>query len=435
MRSDLHAVRSLSSRASAAPSPAPAAATLALVLAGGNGTRLGALTRWECKPALPFGGKFRNIDFSLSNCVHSGVRRVGVLTQYKSQSLIRHLEQAWSFLPRNLGEFVELWPAQQRLQPDWYSGTANAVHQNIDMIRAQNPRYILVLAGDHVYRMDYRRLLAHHVRCGAETTIACVRIARQDAEQFGVLRAGAADRAVDFMEKPHPAQLHAHGEHVLASMGVYVFNADYLYERLERDAANGASSHDFGRDILPGAVGQGTVGIFEFTDAATGAPAFWRDVGTLDSYWKTHMELLDAKIQSALFDPGWPIFTDNRQLPPARIMTADGSGRISDSLLSDGCVLRAAEVVSSVLGPCVDIGRGSSVVQSVLLPDSRIGVRCRLRRVIVEAGCDIPDDTVIGENPAEDAARFEMSPGGVVLVTKDRLSEKEKPLALARTHA
>jgi glucose-1-phosphate adenylyltransferase len=406
-----------------------AASTLALVLAGGNGTRLGALTRWQCKPALPFAGKYRNIDFTLSNCVHSGIRRVAVLTQYKSQSLIQHLGEAWSFLPRGLGEFVELWPAQQRLRPDWYSGTANAVHQNLDMIRAQAPRFILVLAGDHIYRMDYRRLLAHHARCGAGVTIACARIARGDAASFGVLRTGTGERASDFIEKPQPSQLDGHGEHVLASMGVYVFNADYLYGRLERDARDPTSSHDFGRDILPAAVQAGTVGVFEFSDPATGAPAFWRDVGTLDSYWKTHMELLAGELQPALFDAEWPIFTASRQLPPAHIVAAGRNGAISDSLLSDGCVIRGARVVNSVLSLCVDIGRDSIVAESVVLPDCTIGARCQLRRTIIESGCRIPDDTVIGKDPVLDAQRFEVSPRGVVLVSRDRLVESGRPLA------
>jgi glucose-1-phosphate adenylyltransferase len=399
-----------------------AASTLALVLAGGNGTRLGALTRWECKPALPFGGKFRNIDFSLSNCVHSGIRRVAVLTQYKSQSLIQHLQQAWSFLPRCVGEFVELWPAQQRLQPDWYSGTADAVYQNLDMIRAQNPRLVVVLGGDHVYRMDYRRLLSHHVRCGADVTISCVRIPKAEAGSFGVLSTGANDRASGFIEKPHPARLHGHGEHVLASMGVYVFNAECLYEWLVSDAASAASTHDFGRDILPAAVDRGSVGVFEFADPATGSPAFWRDVGTLDSYWGTHMELLKGEQLTNLFDADWPIFTDNRQLPPTRILANGRATRIADALVSDGCVVRNATVVSSVLGPCVEIGSDSILRQCVVLPDCRIGARCRLQRAILEGGCDVPDGSIIGEDPLLDAERFEMSPGGVVLVTRDRLA-------------
>jgi glucose-1-phosphate adenylyltransferase len=405
------------------PTGLPAQAnTLALVLAGGNGTRLGELTRWECKPALPFAGKFRNIDFSLSNCLHSGIRRIAVLTQYKSQSLIRHLEQGWSFLPRSLGEFVELWPAQQRVQPDWYSGTANAVYQNLDMIRAHAPRLILVLAGDHIYKMDYRRLLRHHVQSHSDVTIACAQIPRAEAASFGVLTSSAEGRATNFIEKPHPAELKTEGELILASMGVYVFDAEYLYERLERDAQDAESSHDFGRDLLPAAVEADKVGAFVFTDPETGRPGYWRDVGTLDSYWKAHMELLDRDPAFRLFDENWPIFTHTRQLPPALLLAGTRPGVVVDSLISEGCVVRGATVFSSVLGPGAEVGTDSVIEQSVVMPGARIGSDCHLRRVIVESDSRVPDGTVIGEDPGFDAERFQLSAGGIVLASASALA-------------
>jgi glucose-1-phosphate adenylyltransferase len=405
------------------PTGLPAQAkTLALVLAGGNGTRLGELTRWECKPALPFGGKFRNIDFSLSNCLHSGIRRIAVLTQYKSQTLIRHLEQGWSFLPRNLGEFVELWPAQQRVQPDWYSGTANAVFQNLDMIRAHAPQLILVLAGDHIYKMDYRRLLRHHVQSQADLTIACVPIPREEAAGFGVLTCGDEGRAIEFNEKPRPDDLRTRDDSILASMGVYVFNADYLYERLTRDAQQPDSLHDFGRDVLPAAVARDKVSAFIFTDPATGRPGYWRDVGTLDSYWKAHMELLDREPEFRLFDESWPIFTHARQLPPALLLAGARPGVVVDSLISEGCVVRGATVFSSVLGPGAEVGADSVIEQTIVMPDARIGAGCHLRRAIVESGSQVPDGLVIGEDPNIDAERFQLSQGGVVLVTASALA-------------
>jgi glucose-1-phosphate adenylyltransferase len=408
------------------PTGLPAQAkTLALVLAGGNGTRLGELTRWECKPALPFAGKFRNIDFSLSNCVHSGIRRIAVLTQYKSQTLIRHLEQAWSFLPRGLGEFVELWPAQQRVQPDWYSGTANAVYQNLDMIRAHAPELILVLAGDHIYKMDYRRLLREHVQSQVDVTIACVRMPRSEAAGYGVLTASAEGLATDFIEKPHPSELQTREDSILASMGVYVFNAEYLYERLARDAQVADSLHDFGRDVLPAAVIADKVGTFVFTDPETGQRGYWRDVGTLDSYWKAHMELLERNPPMKLFDEAWPIFTHARQLPPALLLAGTRPGVVVDSLISEGCVVRGATVFSSVLGPGAEIGADSVIEQSVVMPDARIGAGCHLRRVIVESGSRVPDGLVIGEDPAADAERFQLSAEGIVLASASALSRAE----------
>jgi glucose-1-phosphate adenylyltransferase len=404
--------------------------TLALVLAGGNGTRLGDLTRTECKPALPFGGKYRNIDFSLSNCVHSGIRRIAVLTQYKAQSLLRHLGAAWSFLPEQLGEFVEAWPAQQRAQADWYCGTANAVFQNLDLIDRQAPRFVLVLAGDHVYRMDYRRLLAQHQASGAGVTVACVPVPATEASQFGIVTPGSGNRIAGFVEKPAAdAVIPDRQGMVLASMGVYLFDTDYLRVLLERDAQDARSGHDFGSDILPATVQSGEAEAFIFTDPHTGLPGYWRDVGTVDAYWKAHMELLDPSSGFPVHDASWPILTDSRQLPPATVRTGARHGVPGDSMVSEGCVISEAVVGSSILGPGVRVDSGSVVEQCVLLPDASIGPRCHLYRSVVERGCEVPAGTIIGRDRDLDARRFQVSAGGVVLVTQASLSQSVRMVA------
>jgi glucose-1-phosphate adenylyltransferase len=371
--------------------------TIALVLAGGNGTRLGELTRWQCKPAVPFGGHFRNIDFTLSNCVNSGVRRVGVLTQYKAQSLINHLQAGWNFLARPLGEFVEVWPAQQRLHTSWYMGTADAVYQNLDLLLAQRSRYTLVLAGDHVYKMDYGQLLERHIASGAKVTVACVPVPVEEAGSYGVLEADERQRVCSFIEKPPPSSLGLSGQAtVLASMGVYVFDTAYLERQLRRDAEEEYSNHDFGRDILPRAVREGHAAAYAFTDAA-GKPRYWRDVGTLDAYWQAHMELLAPEPPIELYDPAWPIITLPEQLPPAKLLYASGrNGYVANSLLSGGVVIKGATVTNSVLSGNVHVAEGTLLDEAVVLPGARIGANCRLRRVIVGAGVKVADGSLVG---------------------------------------
>ncbi|MDB6088945.1 MAG: glgC, partial [Gammaproteobacteria bacterium] len=330
--------------------------TVALVLAGGNGTRLGELTRWQCKPAIAFAGHFRNIDFTLSNCVNSNVRRIAVLTQYKAQSLITHLAGGWNFLPKPLGEFVEVWPAQQRLHSSWYAGTADAVYQNLDLVLAQRSRYTLVLAGDHVYKMDYRKFLARHVETGADVTVACVPVPVEESGAYGVLGVDDRQRVCSFIEKPQPSSLglSAHRT-VLASMGVYVFNTSYLEQQLRRDAIVEGSAHDFGRDILPKAVREDQVTAYSFVDSA-GRPGYWRDVGTLDAFWQAHMELLTPEPPIELYDPQWPILTLPEQLPPAKLLHTHGRhGFVADSLLAGGVVVRGATVTNSVLSGNVHV--------------------------------------------------------------------------------
>jgi len=369
--------------------------TFALVLAGGNGTRLGELTRWQCKPAISFAGHFRNIDFTLSNSVNSGVRRVAVLTQYKAHTLLTHIAAAWSFLPRPLGEFVEVWPAQQRLHNGWYAGTADAVHQNLDLVLAQRSRYTLVLAGDHIYKMNYAELIERHARCGADVTVACVPAPVEEANAFGVLGADSDGRVRSFIEKPAIESLGHAQSTVLASMGVYVFTTDYLAERLQLDAANAGSSHDFGHDILPQAVRENRVVAHSFTDAE-GRPGYWRDVGTLDAYWRAHMELLVPEPPIDLYDRSWPIMTSAESLPPARLLFDSArQGSVANSLLAGGVILRGAAVTNSVLAGNVQVETGSAVDEAVVLPNARIGSGCQLRRVIVDEGVTIPDGTVI----------------------------------------
>ena len=380
--------------------------TFALILAGGNGTRLGELTRSQCKPALPFGGHFRNIDFTLSNCVNSDVRRIGVLTQYKAQSLISHLADAWSFLPRPLGEFVDVWPAQQRVHPSWYAGTADAVYQNLDLLRAHQPIYTLVLAGDHIYKMDYRDLLDHHAESGADVTVGCVPIPPRDASAFGVLRTDVRGRIRSFLEKPPPdalADFVAGRQSVLASMGIYVFNTQYLIESLMRDAVLEHSAHDFGRDILPAAVAEDRIGAYAFVDSA-GLARYWRDVGTVEAYWQAHMELLADPSPIDLFDPAWPIMTSRASLAPARLLgNRERSGNVSNSLLAGGVVVRGATVRNSVLSSDVRVEDATLIEDSVVLPGARIGARCELRRVVIDAGMSVPEGTVVGVTRGEGA--------------------------------
>jgi len=408
----------------AAPAVHLESRTLALVLAGGNGTRLADLTRWQAKPAVFFGGKFRNVDFSLSNCVNSGIRRIAVLTQYKAQSLIQHVQEGWSVLPRHLGEFVDVWPAQQRLHGHWYRGTADAVFQNLEHIRALAPRCVLVLAGDHVYKMDYRPLLDAHQQSGAHLTLACVDVPVRQASAFGVVDADAEQRIVGFVEKP-PTLIHrfARNGTVLASMGVYVFDTEFLCAALEADAQRDESSHDLGRDVIPRWIDAAVVRAFPFRDPATQAPAYWRDVGTLDAYWAAHMDLLADPPRLDLYDPEWPIWTHVEQLPPATVRTLrDRPPSVIDgAILSDGVQITSAEIAHSLLSIGVRVGAGTRIADSVVLPGARIGADCQLRRVIIDTDCEVPPGTTIGVDREQDRQHFHVTGAGVVLVTQKDL--------------
>lgn len=401
--------------------------TVALILAGGRGSRLKQLTQWRAKPAVPFGGKFRIIDFPLSNCVNSGIRRMAVLTQYKSHSLIRHIQKGWSFLRAELGEFVELVPAQQRIATSWYTGTADAVFQNIDILRSHDPSYVLILAGDHIYKMDYGPMLAFHVDLEADMTVSCIEVPLQEAKSFGVMSIDEQGRVLNFAEKPdQPQPLPGRDNMALASMGIYVFNTQFLYEQLVKDADNAYSSHDFGKDIIPSVIKKYRVFAYPFRKADTGVQAYWRDVGTVDAFWQANMELIGVTPELNLYDDEWPIWTYQAQLPPAKFIFDDKErrGKAVDSMVSGGCIVSGASVRRSLLFSDVYVQSYTKLVDCVVLPDVEIGEHCRLTKAIVDKGCRIPNGTVIGENLQEDSKRYHVSPGGVVLVTPEMLGQE-----------
>ena len=413
------------------PSPHLTRSTVAMLLAGGRGSRLGALTDWRAKPAVPFGGKFRIVDFALSNCVNSGVRRIGILTQYKAQSLIRHVQNGWGFLDGRLGEFVELMPAQQRVWTEWYRGTADAVFQNLDILRRHEPKYVLVLAGDHVYKMDYSKMIAEHVRRGADVTVACVDVPVEQASAFGVMGVDAALRVNAFQEKPaEPTPMPGRPDAVLASMGIYVFNAPFLYEELVRDADDKRSSHDFGKDIIPRLVTRG-YRVFAHQFAAScvnmteGRP-YWRDIGTIDAYWEANMELVKVTPDLNLYDAEWPIWTFQVQLPPAKFVFDDDGrrGMAVDSMVSGGCLISGSPVRRSLLFSNVRVHSYCTVEDAVVLPNVEIGRHCVLRRVVIDKACRLAPGTKIGIDLAEDRKRFQVTEKGIVLVTPEMLGQQ-----------
>ena len=402
--------------------------TLALILAGGQGSRLHELTHWRAKPALYFGGKFRIIDFPLSNCINSGVRRIGVLTQYKAHSLIRHLVQGWSGFQAGTNEFVEILPASQRVGGEWYRGTADAVYQNLDIIRTHAPRFVLILAGDHVYKMDYGPLLAAHVEKLADMTVSCLEVPLEEAAgALGVMTVDENDRVVAFDEKPeNPAPIPGKPGICLASMGNYVFNTEFLYEQVIKDADTPGTQHDFGRNVIPSIIKDYRVFAYPFRDAQTGEQAYWRDVGTLGAFWDANMELVAVEPQLNLYDRDWPIFTLQRQAPPAKFVFDDENrrGEAIQSMVSGGCVISGAHVDKSLLFSNCQIESFSFVSESVILPEARIGQKCRIHRAIVDRGAIIEDGTVIGENHEDDRARgFRVTDEGLTLVTPNMLGQ------------
>ena len=398
--------------------------TVALVLAGGRGSRLHELCDWRPKPAVYFGGKFRIIDFPLSNCVNSGIRRIGVLTQYKAHSLIRHLVHGWSNFRPDQGEFMEVLPASP--SGHWYAGTADAIHQNRDILLDIKPRYVLVLAGDHIYKMDYGLMLARHVDSGADMTVGCVEVPRVQASAFGVMTVDKAGRVVRFDEKPaRPEPLPGYADQVLASMGIYVFNTEFLFDRLAEDAANADSSHDFGRDLIPSIIENRLVYAHPFRDPSTGSRAYWRDVGTIDAFWSANLELVGVSPELNLYDKSWPILTYQRQLPPAKFVFDDDDRRgvAIDSMVSGGCVISGAHLKRSLLFSNVKVHSYAEVTDSVMLPEIDVGRNCRIRRAVIDRGCRLAPGTVIGEDPQADGARFRVTDDGVVLVTAGMLGQ------------
>jgi len=400
----------------------------AVVLAGGRGSRLHNLTDWRAKPAVPFAGKLKIIDFPLSNCVNSGIRRIAVLTQYKSQSLIRHIERGWGFLSPSLGEFIDVAPAQQRLGESWYAGTADAVYQNLHLVRDCGARHVLILAGDHVYKMNYAAMLAHHVHHGADATMACIEVPLSQANQFGVITVDEQSRVLDFVEKPVQATSSAEAPgQVLASMGIYVFNVDFLCAELERDAVDPASSHDFGKDLLPRLVANRRVLAHRFSDSCVnmvGKRPYWRDVGTVDAYWEANMDLTSVVPELNLYDDQWPIISLQPQLPPAKFVFDEDSrrGMAVASLVSSGCIVSGATVRRSILFSKVRVAEHSLIEDSLLLPDVVVGRHVVLRKVVVDKRCILPDGFRAGVDPDQDRARFHVTEGGVTLITPAMLA-------------
>jgi glucose-1-phosphate adenylyltransferase len=405
--------------------------TVALVLAGGRGTRLGPLTEWRAKPAVPFGGKFRIIDFSLSNCLNSGIRRIGIATQYQSHGLISHLQRGWSFLDGRFNEFIELLPAQQSSNMDWYKGTADAVYQNLEVLRRHDPRLVLVLAGDHIYKMDYTRMLYEHVDRGADMTVGCVEVPVEEAaNQLGVMEVDANFRVMGFQEKPAvPRAIPGSSERALGSMGIYVFNADFLYDELVDDSMNDASGHDFGHDVIPRLIAnEGRVFAHRLSDSAVqvaDVEPYWRDIGTIDAYWEANLELTRVSPQLNLYDQGWPIWTYQEQLPPAKFVFDLDSrrGAAVDSMVSGGCIVSGSTIRNSLLFSSVRVHSFAAVNEAVLLPEVEVGRGAMLSRVIVDSGTRIPPGLRAGIEPEEDRKRFHVTDKGITLITPGMLGQ------------
>ncbi|MFC5497336.1 glucose-1-phosphate adenylyltransferase [Caenimonas terrae] len=409
--------------------------TVALVLAGGRGSRLQDLTDRRAKPAVYFGGKFRIIDFALSNCINSGIRRIGVVTQYKSHSLLRHLQRGWNFLRGESNEFIDLLPAQQRVnEAFWYRGTADAVFQNMDILRAYNPEYILVLAGDHIYKQDYSLMLLDHAQSGSRCTVGCIEVPRMDATALGVMAIDENRRITNFLEKPaDPPAMPGKPDRALGSMGIYVFDADYLYEMLDADVANDGSDHDFGKNIIPRIVADGQALAHPLNLSSvpwtTRHNPYWRDVGTVDAFWAANLDLASNMPELNIYDREWPIWTYQEQLPPAKFVPDEKghNGETANVMVSGGCIVSGSDLRESVLFSSVRIHSCCRISQAVLLPDVEVGRGCRLSKVVIDRGCKLPDGMVIGENAELDAGRFYRSDKGVVLVTKAMLEKLAAP--------
>ncbi|TCV93688.1 glucose-1-phosphate adenylyltransferase [Biostraticola tofi] len=407
--------------------------SVALILAGGRGSRLRDLTATRAKPAVHFGGKFRIIDFALSNCLNSGIRRIGVITQYQSHTLVQHIQRGWSFLNEEMNEFVDLLPAQQRFATEnWYRGTADAVSQNLDIIRRYRAKYVVILAGDHIYKMDYSRMLIDHVEKQSRCTVACLPVSRAEARDFGVIAVDENYRVLSFVEKPaEPPLMPGQTNQSLASMGIYIFDADYLFELLEEDMACENSSHDFGKDIIPKVTANGEAWAHPFTLSCVtaaedeSAKPYWRDVGTLDAYWRANLDLASVTPELNMYDQDWPIRTHMEPLPPAKFVQdrAGNHGVTLNSLVSGGCILSGTHISHSVLFPRVRVNSFCSVEDAILLPDVIVGRSCRLKRCIIDRACHLPEGMVIGENEEDDRKRFHRSEEGIVLVTRSMLAK------------
>ncbi|MBT8039849.1 MAG: glucose-1-phosphate adenylyltransferase [Xanthomonadales bacterium] len=403
--------------------------TMAMIMAGGRGSRLEDLTAIRAKPATPFGGKFRIIDFPLSNCVNSGIRQIFILTQYKAHSLIQHIHRGWGYLRGEFGEFIQIIPAQQQVGEHWYRGTADSIYQNINEIREHNPEHVLILAGDHIYKMDYGPMIAAHSENNADVTVGVIQVPLHEATGFGVMSIDTDNRVKKFSEKPvNPEPVPGNPDAAMASMGIYVFDSEFLIEILQADAADPNSSHDFGHDIIPKMIDSQRVFAYPFHDVKTRAQSYWRDVGTVDAYFRANLELVYVHPELNLYDEDWPIWTYQEQLPPAKFVL-DDSGRIgmaTNSMVSGGCIVSGAYVKQSLLFSSVTVDEGSEVIQAVVLPQVSVGKHCRITRAVIDKRCVIPDGTIIGENHADDAKRFTVTSEGVVLVCPHMLGQETK---------
>lgn len=406
--------------------------TLALVLAGGRGSRLHMLTDSRAKPAVFFGGKFRIIDFALSNCVNSGITRIGVVTQYKSHSLLRHIQSGWSFLRGQFNEFVDLLPAQQRVDEEhWYQGTADAVYQNIDIIRNHMPKYIVILSADHIYKMDYTSMVMDHIKSGCPVTVACIAIPRSEASAYGIMQVDNNNMITDFLEKPaDPPGMPNDPDRSLASMGIYVFNAEFLYNVLNEDARTEGSRRDFGFDIIPKLVKEHKAHAHDFSMSCIRNQGnleicYWRDVGTIDAYWEANMDVAAVQPQLDVYDTKWPIWTHQDQLPPAKYVQdiSGASSVVMNSVCSAGCIISGSSLCHSVLFSNSRVHSNCCLNEAVILPSCVIHRGCRLTKVVLDRGCELPRNLIIGENEATDARRFFRTAGGVVLVTREMLEK------------
>jgi glucose-1-phosphate adenylyltransferase len=396
--------------------------SLVIVLAGGAGERLYPLTKDRAKPAVYFGGPYRIIDFALSNCINSGLRRIFIATQYKSLSLNRHIRMGWGIVSEELGEFVEILPPQKRVSEHWYQGTADAVYQNLYSIMRENPRRLIVLSGDHVYKMDYARMVRFHVDRGAAVTLAALEVPLAEATRFGIVTVDEEDRVIGFQEKPRtPSAIPGTPDLALASMGVYIFDTDVLVRALEADA-NQATAHDFGKDIIPALIHQAAVYAYRFYDENKKASKYWRDIGTLDAYFEANMDLCHVNPEFNLYDPEWPLRTYQPQAPPAKFVFAEAGrrcGQALDSVISPGCIVSGATIQGSVLCPNVRVHSFCHIEQCILMPGVRVGRHARIRRAIIDRDVLIPRGALIGHNEAEDRRRHTVTDSGIVVVTTD----------------
>jgi glucose-1-phosphate adenylyltransferase len=392
---------------------------LVIVLAGGAGERLAPLTRDRAKPAVYFGGPYRIIDFVLSNCINSNLRHIFIATQYKSLSLNRHIRQGWSVVSEELGEFIEILPPQKRVGEHWYQGTADAVYQNLYSVVRENPKYVVVLAGDHVYKMDYLKMLRFHQDKEASVTLAAIEVPVEDGRRFGIVAVDESEQVTGFAEKPaQPPSMPGRNDLALASMGIYVFNNDVLVRALEEDAARSDSQHDFGRNIIPNLIGTGQVFAYRFYDENKKEAKYWRDIGTIDAYYEANMDLCQVNPEFNMYDPEWPLRTYMEQAPPAKFVFAEDGrrGEALDSVVSQGCIISGSKIYGSILCPNVRVHSFCRIEESILMPGVKVARHARIRRAIIDRDVDIPRGATIGFNAEEDHRRHTVSEGGVVVV-------------------